>query len=126
MDPETLLLRQINPCFVQNGRLTSQAFRPTPKDENMLSVENGHKIEPSASWERFTSSPECRSVGVMAVTFTECSGQDLPVVEDGVPFPEHCSIDFSGLSKSLIEKKAKVLAQYAIQRNWLFKAIQEV
>ena len=41
VDSETLFLRQIHPTFVQNGRPTSQAFRPTPKDENQLSVYNG-------------------------------------------------------------------------------------
>jgi hypothetical protein len=38
MTPETLLLRQIHPSFVQAGRVTSQAFRPTPKDGSLLSI----------------------------------------------------------------------------------------
>ena len=61
----------------------------------------------------------------MAVTKAECSGQELPVIEDGIPFPEHCAIDFSNLTKSLVEKKAKALARYAIDRDWLFKAPQQ-
>lgn len=125
MDSETLLLSQIHPNFVQNGRPTSQAFRPTPKDECLLSVDDGSKILPRPSWERYTSTLDCQSAGVMAITFAECSVEGLPVVEDGNPFPEHCSIDFSNLTKSSIEKKAKVLVQCAIQRDWLFKVSQQ-
>ena len=43
MTPDTLLLRQIHPGFIQGGRVTSQAFRPTPKDEFLLSVDNGDR-----------------------------------------------------------------------------------
>ncbi len=121
MDAETLLLRQIHPSFVQNGRPSSQAFRPSPKDERMLSVDNGSKISPRASWERFTRALECGSAGVMAITVAECSGQELANIEDGDPYPEHCSIDFSDLSENSIKKKAKILVSHAIQRDWLFK-----
>ena len=38
MNSKTILLRQIHPIWIQQGRVTSQAFRPTPKDENKLSV----------------------------------------------------------------------------------------
>lgn len=124
MDSETLLLRQIHPSFVQDGRPTSQAFRPTPKDECLLSVEDGSKIQPRDSWERFIIGPDCRSAGVMAVSNAECSEHELPIIEDGKPFPEHCSIDFSGLPKKSVEKKAKVLAKYAVQRDWLHKGTQ--
>lgn len=125
MDSDTLLLRQIHPSFVQNGRPTSQAFRPAPKDECFLSVDDGSKISPRASWERFTKTPECRSAGVMAVTYSECSEQGLPVIADGDPFPEHCSIDFSNLTKGTVEKKAKILVRRAAERDWLFKDIQQ-
>jgi len=38
MTENTLLLRQVHPSFVQDGKITSQVFRPTPKDENKLSM----------------------------------------------------------------------------------------
>lgn len=121
MHPDTPLLRQIHPSFVQLGRPTSQAFRPTPKDEFHLSVDDGSRIDPKASWERFTSNLNFHSTGVMAITLAECSAQELPVIEDGIPYPEHCSIDFSSLTRGTIEKRAKVLVRHAIQRDWLFK-----
>ena len=125
MNPETPLLRQVHPSFVQNGRPTSQVFRPTPKDDHRLSVDDGSRIEPRASWERFTRTPDCRTAGVMAVTAAECAAQALPVVADGVPYPEHCYIDFAGLTKSAVEKKAKLLAAQAIARDWLFQPLNQ-
>lgn len=121
MTPATLLLRQINPSFLQAGRVTSQAFRPTPKDENLLSVYDGDQIQPLAAWHHFTTTPGCRSAGVMAVTHAECTTEQLPINPDGVPFPEHVSIDFSAFGKGEIEKKAKVLVRQAQARGWLFQ-----
>ena len=120
MSPETLLLRQIHPSFVQNGRVTSQAFRPTPKDENLLSVDNGDLVKAEDSWKRFTGTPGCQSIGVQAVSQAECSAQKLRVLEDGIPHPGHCSIDFSALNKKQTELAAKLLRTQAQQRDWLF------
>lgn len=122
MNSETLLLRQIHPSFVQNGRVTSQAFRPTPKDENRLSVYDGGRISPEASWRHFTTDPVCRSAGVMAVKHGECTEQGIPVIADGIPFPEHVHLDFTGLGKGEVERKAKVLVRHAQERGWLYRA----
>jgi hypothetical protein len=122
MRPETLLLRQIHPNFVQQGRVTSQAFRPTPKDEHQLSVDNGDRIDAQSSWRRFTSNSLCTSAGVMAVSNGECAAQQLQVVEDAFPYPEHCSVDFSPHGKSAVEKTAKQLSHLARVRGWLFQA----
>lgn len=64
MRSETLLLRQIHPNFVQAGRVISQAFRPTPKDEQRLSVDNGDLIEAKPAWTRFVSTPARHRAGV--------------------------------------------------------------
>jgi hypothetical protein len=118
---ETLLLRQIHPNFVQDGRPTSQAFRPTPKDENQLSVDNGEKITAAASWLYYTGTLKFESAGVMALTHAECAAEKLNVIEDGVPIPAHCYVDFSGLKKSDVEKKSKKLVAFAKGRGWLFQ-----
>jgi hypothetical protein len=122
MTLETPLLRQVNPSFVQEGRVTSQVFRPTQKDQDALSVDNGDMISPQDAWQRFVDQPKCRSAGVLAVCKKECDDQELPVAEDGVPFPEHCSIDFTGFTKSETERKAKILKTLAERRGWLYKA----
>jgi hypothetical protein len=73
MTPSTLLLRQVHPGFVQAGRITSQVFRPTPKDEGYLSVDNGDLITPQQAWQRFTANPAVASAGIMAVTWAQCA-----------------------------------------------------
>jgi hypothetical protein len=119
MTEGTLLLRQIHPTFIQNGRVTSQAFRPTPKDENQLSVDNGDMISPEESWKRFSEQPECTSSGVMAVSQCECSTSALIVIEDGIPYPEHCYFDFAPFSSKQASKIGKKLAAKAHERGWL-------
>jgi len=120
MTPETLLLRQIHPNFVIDGRVTSQAFRPTPKDVLRLSVDNGDKITPQEAWQRFSYMDGGASVGVQAVTQEECEKHNLPVLDDGIPYPEHCSVDFSAFDRKTVEKKAKILRDKAKERGWLF------
>lgn len=86
-----------------------------------MSVDDGDQIDPNESYERFTSRTECRSIGVMAVTNGECAALNLGVIADGLPYKEHASIDFQGLSNSQVEKRGKQLTVYARQRGWLFQ-----
>jgi hypothetical protein len=121
MKDQTLLLRQIHPNFLQNGRVSSQAFRPTPKDENRLSVYDGDQIDPEPAYRHYTERLCFQSSGVMAVTVSECGALALPVEADPMPsFPEHVVIDFSAYSKNAVEKKAKQLKAVAEARGWLY------
>ena len=120
MTPETLLLRQIHPSFVENERTGYLAFRPTPNDEHLLSVDNGDIITAENSWRRFVESHQ--SIGVLAISNGEFDAENLSVIEDGDPYPEHCSVDFSGLSRSQIKTKAKVLWDKAIARGWQYRS----
>jgi len=121
MNDETLLLRQIHPNFVQQGHVTSQAFRPTPKDEKRLSVYDGDQISPELSFEHYTVTLGCQSAGIMAVNVADCNGIKLPVVPDPNAFLEHAVIDFSAYEKKDIEKRAKILKKKAEERDWLYK-----
>lgn len=121
MQAETLLLRQVHPSFIQDGRPSSQAFFPTKKDGLKLSVYHGDKIDPEPSWKHYTTQLGKESSGVIAVTVGECQSGQLPVVDDGVPYPEHCFIDFKNLTNSAIKKKADNLATLARKRGWLFR-----
>lgn len=121
MTQDTLLHRQVSPSWVQRGRVTSQVFRPTPKDEKLLSVYDGDMISPRNAWCHYTETLELTSVGVMSVTVGECSHQDLRAVSDPKPFPEHAVIDFTGFTKNEIEKKAKHLRAAAGSRGWQYQ-----
>jgi hypothetical protein len=122
MTGATLLLRQINPTWVQAGRVTSQAFKPTPKDKKRLSVYDGDQITAEGSWHHYTEQLGYSSVGVMAVTIGDCQSVDLPVEPDPEPFPEHVVIRFDDCSNSQIETKAKLLKKSAEIRGWLYRA----
>jgi hypothetical protein len=54
MDAATPLLRQINPSFMVAGRVTTQAFHPTPKDKDLLSAYDGDLIGAEAAWNHYT------------------------------------------------------------------------
>jgi hypothetical protein len=102
VNPATILLRQIHPSWVQQGRVTSQAFRPTPKDESKLSVYDGDQIEPEPAWRHFTATLGFQSAGVLGITVSECTDLELKVTPDPEPFPEHVLIDYSGFEQKVV------------------------
>lgn len=126
MTPETLLWRQVHPSFMEGGQPSSQVFRPTPKDLDRLSFDDGDRIGAEASWRRFTGERRLESVGVLAVQVLECRQQDLEVVADGVPSspigPEHVSVDFAGKSNGQRKTISKKLRDLALGRGWQFRA----
>lgn len=124
MNPETLLHhRQVHPSWVQQGRVTSQVFRPTPKDQKCLSVYDGDQITGEAAWSHYTNDLGHASAGVLAVTVGECDSQRLGVVPDSKTFPEHVLIDFSEFSENQIKKIAKRLRAAAESRGWRYRAV---
>ena len=124
MNDDTLLLRQVNPSWVQHGRVTSQAFRPTPKDQHKLSAYDGDQISAEKSWVHYTTTLKFSSIGTLAVTVMECKQQELPAAPDPEPFPEHVVIDFTGFGKSQVEHKSKKLKAAAEVRGWKYRAIE--
>ena len=126
MDSTTLLLRQIHPSFVQDGRVTSQAFRPTPKDQGKLSIYDGDQIDPEPSWQHYTQEVGNDSVGVMGLLGSECDSLDLLYALTEVPYPQHGEIDFNHLNPTHRVKISKKLKAKAVARNWLFRAPVEL
>ena len=119
MNPGTLLYQQIHPSWVMEGRSTSQAFRPTPKDRNRLSVYDGDQITAEAAWRHYTL--ELPSAGVMAVTVAECQWQQLAAIPDPLPdSPQHALIDFTGLTGNEARHAARQLNRAANARGWQF------
>lgn len=124
MNDDTLLLRQVNLNWIQQGRVTSQMFRPTPKDAKRLSVYNGDLIDAVKAWRHFTNVLRFASIGVLAVTVDECKKLDLTARPDPELFPAHAIVDFSGLAENQIKTKAKRLTRSAESRGWLYYAGQ--
>ena len=122
MKGSTHLLRQINPSFIQDGKITSQAFSPTPKDDKKLSCYDGDQIDPPSAHCHFVESLGLRSVGVVSVTVAECGSLELQALPDPEQFIEHAIIDFDGNEKNDIKRKSKLLRTMAEQRDWLYKS----
>jgi hypothetical protein len=125
-DAAELLYRQVHPSFVRDGRPSSQAFRPTPKDENKVSVSRATLTTAEAAHRHFTEMLGLASAGTWGVTVEECTQQALPVWTDpviappaAVADPAHAVIDFEGISKSQAEAKATRLTRLAVARGRL-------
>jgi len=125
MSGSTLLYRQVHPSWVQLGRVTSQAFRPTPKDQKKLSAYDGDQITAKRAWLHYTSTLGLASVGVLAVTTDECRLVGLSVEPDPKPFPEHVLIDFTLFQENEIKSIAKRLKAHADLRGWQYQAGSE-
>lgn len=122
MNDHTLLLRQVHPSFLQGDKASSQAFRPTPKDKQRLSVYDGDMIAAEPAYHHYTVKLGHASAGVMGLLVAECIAEGLTAVSDPEPFQEHALIDFSSLSKNATERAAKRLRAASEMRGWLYRA----
>lgn len=117
-DRTELLLRQVHPSWIQAGRPTSQAFRPTPKDESLLSVSRGSLTSPEDALELHTVQKGLASAGVWSVTVEDCASADRPVhadpIEEPVPDRAHAVVDFEGLSHGKVKAVSQQLQSKAI------------
>ena len=120
-EEEHLRHRQVHPDWVQDGEFSSQAFKPTQKDEGKLSVYDGKQIKADDSFTHYTVVQKLRSGGVVSVSTVEVDGAGLRWLIDGVPFPQHGHIDFSGLSGSQIKAKSVQLKTMALARGWTYR-----
>ena len=134
MKEKLLLHRQIHPSFVVNNIVSNQAFlensiiistnafRPTDKDEDKLSVYNGDIFTPEESFINFTKN--YKSYGVLSLSIQEVESESPLFIEmDNYPFEGHCSINFSSLTtKNQKIKKASKLRDFAVKRSWTYKS----
>ena len=120
VDKDTLLWRQVHPSWVQGNRATSQAFRPTAKDEGRLSVYDSVQIGVEDAWRHYTV--KLSSYGVLAVTYGECEEQGLVLIPDPKPdMPAHALLDFRSFSVREAKTIATMLASVANQRGWQYR-----
>lgn len=123
---EELLWRNVNPNWLDQGRLTSQAYRPTPKDRKHLSVAREARVSAAAHYTEFTDSFGLASAGVWAVTVEECTTVGVQVVYDENsptrpdPCPTgHTHLDFTGLSSNRAKRIGGILRDKAEARGRL-------
>jgi len=122
MNAETLLLRQVNPKFMDGEVLTSQAFCPFSSDQGKLSVYDGDMISPAAAYDHWTNTLKNESNGTWGVTGSEADTAGLGYASDALENNEaHALIDFTAHSNSQQRKRAKLLVAAAEARGCLHK-----
>lgn len=122
MNQDTLFYRQIPEYYTKpDGHVTSLAFLPMPKDQNMLSVYDGDLITPQDAFLHFTEELKCSSVGILSVSGAECITESLLFQADYTTHPFHALIDFSGKSRNACRRISEHLRNIALNRGWLFQ-----
>lgn len=122
---EELLHRNAHPAFVDNDRVSSQAFRRTDADEGQLSLQQNSKATPEVAFERYVATG-LRSAGVWSVTITECGHLNLSAYDDPVEHDEsHAVLDLTTYNVSQSRNLTDKLAAKARSRGCQFKAPDE-
>lgn len=135
---KNLLFRQVHPTHLKNG-LGSGAFRPTPNDDDKMSVDCGKMTNPQAAYElhlkktRTLPTGERVSLetgGTWAVSREVCAVEQLNISPDPVVAEEgqpeniaHHLVDFSsikGKPKKKNDTVAKRLRQNALAHGKLW------
>lgn len=123
MNDSTLLHRIIkSEWWTQLDGLSSMAFRPSAKDNKLLSVYDGDQISARDAFKHYAKdATKPQPTGVLAVTVQECANEDLPATPDQNTFPEHVLIDFTQFGSSRIKTKSRHLRNMAEKRGWLYR-----
>ncbi len=116
-DDCTLLLRIVNPRWVENDRVTSLAFMTS--HGRPVSVFDGSMITPEDAFHRFEEDHE--AYGVIGVTVAEVRRLGIEVVDDREPYDEHVSLVFPPCSGNQERRLARELRELANRRGWLYR-----
>lgn len=107
VDRDEVLWRNAHPDWIQDGKLTSQVFRPTPKDDKKLSTAREYVVSAEDHFMEFTENCGLASAGVWALSVGEVEDERLRAIYDenapSAPDPRlkgHTSLDFTSVSKN--------------------------
>lgn len=116
---DVLLLRIVNPNWVQDDSITSLAFAPS--GGRPVSTFDGSMITPREALERFVDDGHA-AYGVVGLTVGEVRSLGLDVIEDRVPYPEHISLSYPDCSRNEVKRISRALRDLAQRRGWLYKS----
>lgn len=123
-DEADLVWRSVHPAWFVNGRLSSQAFRPTPKDQLMLSGASSRSVTAEEHFTEYTEDFGLESCGVWAISVGEAAAEGLPCWADEgtpqapLPCPRgHVSIDFRGKTGAELRRVGQRLRTFAEVRG---------
>jgi hypothetical protein len=117
-DQQEILWRQIHPGFLHDGEVSSQAFRPTPKDDGKVSM----RRQAFGAGRAYVDHQRLgfRTAGTWGVSVGEVMHTQARAVDDASApgRPEaHAYIDYRHLNRRQTEATAKLLKVAAIARG---------
>lgn len=126
-DNTEVLFRQIHPNSFDNGQPGSDRFRPSEKDQDMLSVDRSAVTTAEEAYKRYVKSGR-KSVAVFGISVGEFQNETIPCKEDPLQEtcdqlenPAHALADYSSHTPSKQKLIAKRLKRVAIERGCLFQ-----
>ena len=128
VDTDEVLFRQIREDQIDEGQPGSHAFRPLPKDQNMLSLDRGALTTPREAHTLFVENGFA-SARVYGITVGEFAHEAVLSYADPLTAPPlkkanpaHALADYSAHTPAKQKLVAKRLKRLAIARGCLFKA----
>ncbi|MFB7619822.1 hypothetical protein [Kitasatospora sp. NPDC056181] len=119
-----LLWRQIHPAFLDGGKMSSQAFTPSDKDDGELSVNRQSIVGANDAFRYFTEVQCFQSTAVYAVSAEEVAAKGLRTVDDSTsdpenaPSPGHAYVDFKAVAAGKRRKRiGGLLRDQAVARG---------
>lgn len=126
-DVGEILFRQINPKSFQNGEPGSDRFRPSERDQNMLSIDRSSLTTPAAAHSLFVSTGR-ESIAVFGIELSEFHEETIWCIEDPIVSgdkhpanPAHALADYSSHTEKNQKILAKRLKRLAVARGCLYQ-----
>jgi hypothetical protein len=127
-DLDELVYRHVRKDQLDQGQPGSHAFRPLPKDQNMLSVDRGALTTPRETHALFVENG-FESARMYGITVGEFARESIPSYADPLtapplkkPNPAHALADYSAYTPAKQEIVSKRLKRLAMARGCLFDA----
>jgi hypothetical protein len=119
---DELMLRQVHPNLMNDGRLWSGAFTPTKSDNGLLSADRETLIKPQEAYERYlTQKKLSQGGGVWGVSIGELRAIGLICYADPVADNEaHALVDFASAGVDNEKGLGKLAYLKAVARGRLF------
>lgn len=119
---EELLMRQVHPSMMQEGRLWSGAFAPTKADNGLLSTDRDSLISPKEAYERYLKLKALTQAGgTWGVSVNEFSEIDLFCYSDPLHDNDaHSLVDFAAKGKAMEKGLGKRAYAKASARGRLY------
>lgn len=121
-----VLFRQVHPSFLEkNGEPSSQPFKPSEKDANLMSVDRSTITTAAASYALYTSNGFSSvavyglSVGEFEVEKISCTSNPVDKTSTQAANPAHALANYENFRTSSQKNIAKRLKRVALNRGKL-------